>query len=103
MQQNVPAFVMVTVDGFRADSSNLAHRGKVVGMTTVAVNSGFIASLVDDDEVTNPAWAWTSGQKLFLNGTGISPTAPSTGFSQLVAVARNPVIAVIQLGPAIML
>ena len=101
--ENLPAFAMVTVNGNIADSSNVAHYGKVVGMTTIAVLSGNIASLVDDDEVTNPLWSWSAGQKLFLNGTSLSTTPPSSGFCQMVAVARNNTTVVMRIEIPILL
>lgn len=87
--EDLPAFVMVTVNGNIADSSNITHYGKVVGMTIASVVAGSIAGLIDDEEVTNLAWSWVAGQKLFLNGTTLSVTSPSSGFCQMVAVARN--------------
>jgi len=103
MQEAVPAFVMVTSTGFRADSTNQAHRGKVVGMTTAAVGIGEVATLSDDDEVTNVGWSWSPGQNVFLNGNIVSASPPSTGFSQKVGMARNANILVLQIGPAIQL
>lgn len=103
MQDAVPAYVMVTADGRRADSSNSAHFGKVVGMTTQAYSIGAVASLVDDDEVTNTGWAWSPGAKLFLNGTNVSTTPPSTGWSQMIGVARSANTVIIQLRPPILL
>jgi len=87
--EDLPAFTMVTVNGNIADSSNVTHYGKVVGITLASVVSGSLAGLIDDEEVTNLSWSWVAGQKLFLNGTALSITPPSSGFCQMVAVARN--------------
>jgi len=101
--QDTPAYSLVTANGLLADSANIAHYGKVIGMTPIFVANGQIAQLLDDDEVTNGAWAWSPGTKLFLNGTVISATPPSSGFSQMVAVARNANIIIVKLGPPILL
>ncbi len=101
--EDLPAYTLVTAQGNIADSNNFAHYDKVVGMTIIAVLTGFIARLADDDEVTNPGWAWSPGSHLFLNGTTISVTPPSTGFSQRVAVARTATTIIMGLGPPILL
>jgi len=86
---NLSAFDIVTVDGFKADSGTPAHYGKVVGITRSAVSTGFVADVIYYGEVTNGSWSWTAGQKLFLNGSTLSTTPPSSGFIQMVAIAKN--------------
>jgi hypothetical protein len=87
--EDIPAFSLVTAGGEIADSSNMAHFNHVIGITLEAVLTGFIAFLVTEGEVTNPLWSWAPNIKLFLNGTNLSLTPPSSGFSQLVGVSRN--------------
>src|SRR6266481_5997531 len=101
--QDTAAYSLVTITGLIANSSTTAHYGKVVGMATQFVANGQIAHLVDDAEVTNGAWAWSPGTKLFLNGTSISATPPSSGFSQMVAAARSATTIVVQFGPPLLL
>jgi len=72
-------------------------------MTLQSYTAGQIAQLADDDEVVNPSWSWSPGTKLFLNGTNISATPPASGFSQMIGVARNANIIILQLGPPIQL
>lgn len=86
---NIPAFSLVTANGKVADSSNIFHFGHVIGLSTVAVLSGFIDTVVTEGEVFNGLWSWTNNDKLFLNGTTLSTVAPLTGFSQFIAIARN--------------
>lgn len=99
----IPAFSLATANGKVADSNNIAHFNKVIGITLVDVNNGAIGYATVDGEVTSIAWAWSPGSKLFLNGATISLSPPSSGFSQMVAVARNANIIVMKLGEAVLL
>jgi hypothetical protein len=102
--EDIPAFVIVTIDGHRADSNNpVSDRGRVIGITEEAVQSGFVGNALTGGEITNPLWNWTPGAKLFLNGQNLSTVAPSTGFSQFIGVARTATTIMIQLGDPILL
>jgi len=87
--ENLSAFDIVTVDGFKANSGTPAHLGKVIGITRSAVLTGFVADVIYYGEIVNGSWSWTAGQKLFLNGTSLSTTPPASGFVQMIAVAKN--------------
>lgn len=87
--EDIPALKFVTAGGQVADSSNLAHFNHVVGISMEAVLSTFVATLATEGEVTDPSWNWTANQKLFLNGTTLSTTPPTSGFSQYVGITRN--------------
>ena len=89
VQQDTPAYSIVTSTGLIANSGNLAHYGRVVGMTEIGVLNGTVVNVIDDLDVTNNAWAWSPGTYLYLNGSTISATPPSSGFSQRVATASN--------------
>lgn len=99
----IPPFSLATAQGNIADSNNFAHYNKVIGMVDVAVPNGTIGYAKDDSEVTNLSWAWSPGSKLFLNGTTLSVTPPTTGFSQLIAVARTPQIIIMKMAQAVLL
>lgn len=101
--EDIPAFSLATADGQVADSSDITHFNRVIGMVIEDVANGFIGEATVDGTVTNPAWAWSPGSKLFLNGTTISLTPPAVGFSQMVAVARNAQIIIMKLGEAVLL
>jgi hypothetical protein len=83
---DIPALSLITANGQIADSNNIAHFNRVVGIVMAAVLTGFIAEAVVEGE---PSWSWAPNSKLFLNGTTLSATPPSSGFSQLVGIARN--------------
>lgn len=99
----IPPFSLATATGRVANSNNFAYYNKVIGMVDVSVASGFIGYAFSEGELTNGAWAWTPGAKLFLNGTTLSATAPATGFSQLVAIARTSNTIIMRLAQAVLL
>ena len=101
--EDLTAYSFITSTGRTADSGNTTHLNRVVGIVLIDVLTGFIASLQTAGEVTNTDWSWSPGSKLFLNGTSISATPPSSGFSQMIAVARNAVIIIVKLEPPILL
>jgi hypothetical protein len=101
--ENIAAFVAVIVTGKMANSSTLAHYGKVVGIARQATAKGFIIPIVISGTLTNPAWTWTAGNVIFLSGAGLSTTSPVTGFTQSIGVAKNPTTIVIELGEPILL
>jgi hypothetical protein len=101
--QNLPALSFVTAGGQVANSTIFGHFNHVVGITMAAVNSGFIAQVVVEGEVTDSNWNWPSNVKLFLNGTTLSTTPASAGFSQLVGITRNSSTVFIRLDVPILL
>lgn len=84
---NIAAFDVVTSMGLIGDSSIIAYKNKIVGIATAPILSGFNGSVVGFGKITNPLWAWTVGDRIFLNGTSLSTTAPSSGFIQIIGVA----------------
>lgn len=89
-QENIAAYDVVTIDGFKARSANASHRSKVLGISRTAVNTGFTGIAINEGEISNPAWAWTINQNLFLNGVGqLSATPPSSAFSQIIGRATG--------------
>lgn len=101
--ETLPAFVVVTATGARADSSNLAHMRRVLGITRAAIANGFVGSVASDGEVVNPAWAWNRGDVLYLNGTDLSTTPAASGFLQRIAVAQASTIVTMELEPSILI
>lgn len=102
--EDIAAYKVVTSTGKNADSSNLAHIGRVVGISKAQFLNGFTGPVAQSGELTNVGWTWSGpGVLLYLNGTAISETAPSTGFVQKVGVAVNGNKMIVELGDAIML
>lgn len=98
----IPAFSVVTSNGRVADSDDLTHFNRVIGMTIEEVPNGFVGWATVDGEVTNPVWDWAPQSKLFLNGSVLSVASPLIGFSQMVAIARNADTIIMKLGPPIL-
>lgn len=68
-----------------ADSSTLAHRDKVLGITTGAASAGADATVQTYGELTEPSWNWALDDPVFLGLTGLlTQTPPSSGFVQRV-------------------
>jgi hypothetical protein len=86
---DITAFSPVVITGKIADSANLSYFGRVVGIASAAIANGFVGVVVTFGTITNSGWAWTPGSSIFLNGTALSQTAPSTGFSQAIGVAKT--------------
>jgi predicted RecA/RadA family phage recombinase len=78
----------VTITGKLADSGNSAFFGKVLGLIANDLGVGFSGNVIVDGLVTNPAWSWTAGSPIYLNGSSLSQTAPSTGFVQQIGIAK---------------
>lgn len=102
--EDIATFKVVTSTGKNADSANLAHLGRVIGISKVPIPNGFAGAVAQTGELTNAGWTWSGpGVVLFLNGTAISETAPGTGFVQKVGVAVNGNKMIVELGDPIML
>lgn len=88
---NISAYDVVTSDGQKADSSDITHRNKIIGIAKTGTLIGFSGFAQGTGEITNPAWTWVVGDRIYLNGTSLSTIAPLTGFIQQVgtAVASN--------------
>lgn len=101
--ESISANIVVTSTGVQANSATIAHRGKIIGISTASVSSGFMGSAKGFGEWVNATWSWTIGDKIYLNGTSLSTTAPSSGFIQFIGTATASDTININLGPAILL
>lgn len=97
------AYDPVTNSGQLADSTNLAHKGRVIGIVKAATAIGNVGQAVIEGTIIDAGWSLAPNTKLFLNGTTISATAPTTGFSQLLAIARTDMEVLVQPKHAIQL
>jgi predicted RecA/RadA family phage recombinase len=100
---DLSAFTVVIANGNIADSNNMAHCGHVIGIALSNIAAGFIGVVATSGEVTNPAWTWLRGDVLYLNGTALSTTPPSSGFLQQIAIAQATTKVIVDMGPAILL
>ena len=87
--ENLPIYRLITSDGYLADSNNIFHRVKIAGITLEVINTGFSGKVLVSGEVINNSWNFTPNSDVFLNGTNLSNTVPSTGFSINLGVTKN--------------
>jgi hypothetical protein len=99
---DLPKFIIATADGKIANSSDITQMGKVLGIVWVAAHPGFMSRVRILGQIENTAWSWAPGAILYLNGTSISATAPTTGFSVKIGYASAPTKIIIELGEQIM-
>ena len=68
-----------------ADNTELSHIGKVLGVTTGAVESEALATIQTGGEMTEPSWSWVLDVPIWLGTNGLlTQTPPATGFSQVI-------------------
>lgn len=101
--QDVLAFLPITANGQIADSSNLAHRLKVIGISTAAALTGFNIVVQFQGLIINPTWSWTAGQKIYINNAGLSSASPSAGWSMSIGRAMGATKILIDLGQPFLL
>lgn len=103
-QENIAAFDVVTSKGFRANTSDYNTRNIIIGFATTAILSGFSGQAVGFGEIKNPAWTWTKGDKIFLNGLGsVAIFPPASTYSVLLGTATEPDIIDVNIQPSILL
>lgn len=98
----VPAYSIVTVSGEIADSSNVNHRNKILGMDISGTTFNTGGKAVYSGIIEKLSWNW-SGSVLFLNGTSLSSTPPTTGFCCEIAKVLSPTSILIGIKKAILL
>lgn len=102
-QEDIAKYDVVTADGFKANSNTIAHRGKVLGLATEDILTGFSGEVQVGGELDNALWAWVAGDKVFLNGTTLSTIVPSVGFIIRIATANKTDTLSIEVQPSILL
>lgn len=83
----IAKYDIVTSDGLVANSATAAHRKKILGMAFEARTSSQQGKAQLIGEIDNPAWTWTPNDPVYLNGTSLSQTAPTSGFILQVGIA----------------
>lgn len=76
-----------------ADNNTVAHANKFAGITQGAVVAGSNATVQRQGEITEPSWAWTPDQPVYLGANGIltqtMPVPASAKFSLIIGVAQT--------------
>ena len=74
-----------------ADSSNVDHLGKVLGIIVQAVLEGERVDVIRGGLLEFEGWAWDLGLPVYLAENGLLTQNPvSSGFSQIVGFAESP-------------
>lgn len=102
-QDNISAYQVITSQGFIANSNTVSQRNKIIGIANVAVLIGFSGTALGAGVIENIAWTWTTGDKIYLNGTVLSVTPPTTGYLQFIGTATASDKIDIQLSQSILL
>ena len=101
--ENVPIYTVITYTGYIANSATTAHMNKIAGITKEAINATFSGTAVTEGEIENVSWTWTKGDVLFLNGTSITNTPPSTGFRIKIGEALTSTKVFVRISESILL
>jgi len=87
---------------YYASNTSDSHKHAILGVTTGAVSSGNDATVQTFGELTEPSWAWTPGQPVFLSTSGLlTQTAPSSGFVLVIGTAQTATKLFISIKPPI--
>lgn len=81
--------VIINGQAFKADSGNVAHRGRVCGITTSSATAGNSGTVRFLGAMSDGAWNW-SGPLVFVGPSGTLVQTPPNGFSQAIARVESP-------------
>ena len=94
----------VTSKGEKGDSTKPGHRGNIIGLAKENVLTGFPGKAVPGGKIEVSTWDFIKGDKIFLNGTMLSTTQPTSGdFSQCLGLMVGPKIMDIAIKNAVRL
>lgn len=103
-QEDISQFDVVTSKGFRADTADYNTRDSIIGFAKTSVLNGFSGKATGFGEITNPAWTWLRGDKIFLNGLGtVANAPPSSTYSVQLGTATTPNTINVNINPSILL
>lgn len=88
-------------DARYASSDNIAHLGKVVGITTSSSTTGSPVEIRTMGKFEEPSWNFDVNLPIYLGIDGlitqVTPSLPNSLFSQIVGYVVNPTTVYIQL------
>lgn len=85
--------IICDVDGkyYHADSSDISHVGKVIGISKNATLTDEDIDLITSGSLEDQAFTFNPGQSVFFDTQGaLTQTPPSVGFIQVVGTAVSP-------------
>lgn len=86
------------------DPSDPTQAHAAIGLTMGAAADGASVNVQFSGEMTEPSWAWTANQPIFVGANGIpTQTPPAVGFQGSIGVAISVTAMVIQIKTPIVL
>jgi hypothetical protein len=79
-----------------ADATNPAHSGRVVGITLGAAADGDPVTVAVGGDIEEPSWTWSAGPLYLGTAGGLTQSAPTSGFVQVLGVALSPTRIVVE-------
>jgi hypothetical protein len=89
----IAPYLPVLGDGNIADSANIAHINKLVGIARNFMSNNQAGDVQYAGEMINPDWAFVIGDRIYVKGSDISnvvPSLPTDAWIQQVGVAIRP-------------
>ena len=90
-----------------ASADNLAHAGRVIGVTVGAVAQGEVPQILKSGELTEPSWNLNVSMPIYLgtngNLTQVPPAFPESKFSLVVGFPISPTTVLFGVQPSIVL
>lgn len=88
--EDIEKLKVVTVDGFKANSNNLNHHNKILGISKSDTSQDHSGQVYYSGELFDLDISYPIGTNLFLNSDSISPIAPTIGFIQSLGKIIKP-------------
>jgi hypothetical protein len=90
---------------YYANTTNLLHKNRVVGLTLGAVSTGVVSSYLKEGLITEPSWAWNTSLPVYLADNGLLTQTPVnvTGFVMIVGMPASSTSLYISFQPPIIL
>ena len=101
--ENITLGDVVNSDGTKADSAIVGKREWIVGIASETSLSGFPCDVVVIGDATNVSWTWVAGNVIYLNGTSLSTTPPSSGFIKRIGTASSGTVIEVNIGTSILI
>lgn len=96
--ENIAAFEVITSEFKVGNSATVADVNKQLALSVTTTTNGTKGLAVVNGLVINPAWTWTIDADIYLNGTSLSETAPTTGFAVVIGKASRADAIVVNIG-----
>jgi hypothetical protein len=99
--------VVVSLGGnlYYANTTNLAHKNRVVGLTLGATTVGAVSSYLKEGLITEPSWAWNTSLPVYLADNGLLTQTPVnvTGFVMIAGMPASSTSLYVSFQPSIIL